>query len=80
MSARRAGDVTLLREAIVGFFQQGLVEAELFLPWSAQQARSEIFATCEVLEERAGDEGAFFRVRGEQGALDVLREQLDQAR
>ncbi len=74
MSARRAGDVTLLREAIVGFFQQGLVEAELFLPWSAQQARSEIFANCEVLEERADGEGAFLRIRGEREAVSGLCE------
>jgi len=74
MSARRAGDITLLREAIVGFFQQGLVEAELFLPWSAQQARSEIFANCEVLEERADGEGAFLRIRGEREAVNGLCE------
>jgi GTP-binding protein HflX len=80
MSARRAGDVARLREAIAAFFERDLVEAELFLPWSAQQLRGDIFARCEVLEERADEEGAFFRVRGEQGALDSLREQVGQAR
>ena len=80
MSARRPGDVAKLHTAIVAFFQQDLVEAELFLPWSAQQLRGEIFARCEVLEERADDEGAFFRVRGEQATLDSLREQFGQAR
>ena len=40
------------------FFQRDLVEAELFLPWSAQNLRGEIFATCQVLEERADGEGA----------------------
>jgi GTP-binding protein HflX len=76
MSARRAGDVALLREAIVVFFQQGLVEAELFLPWSAQQQRGEIYARCEVLGERADGEGAFFRVRGEGEAINGLRDQF----
>jgi len=79
MSARRPDDVAKLHRAIVAFFQRGLVEAELFLPWSAQQLRGEIFARCEVLEERADDEGAFFRVRSEQAVLDSLREQLDPA-
>jgi GTP-binding protein HflX len=78
MSARRPDDVAKLHRAIVAFFQQDLVEAELFLPWSAQQLRGEIFARCEVLEERADEEGAFFRVRGEQGTLDSLREQFGQ--
>jgi GTP-binding protein HflX len=76
MSARRPDDVAKLHKAIVAFFQQDLVEAELFLPWSAQQLRGEIFARCEVLEERADEEGAFFRVRSEQAALDSLREQF----
>jgi GTP-binding protein HflX len=80
MSARRPHDVAKLHKAIVAFFQKDLVEAELFLPWSAQQLRGEIFARCEVLEERAEEEGAFFRVRGEQATLDSLREQLGQAR
>ena len=80
MSARRAGDIALLREAIVAFFQQGLVEAELFLPWSAQQVRNEIFANCQVLEERADSEGAFMRVRGEREVVDDLCERFSQPR
>lgn len=80
MSARRPDDVAKLHQAIVAFFQRDLVEADLFLPWSAQQLRGEIFTCCEVLDERADEEGAFFHVRGEQGALDSLREQLDSAR
>jgi GTP-binding protein HflX len=76
MSAKREGDVAGLREAIVAFFQRDLVEAELFLPWSAQNLRGQIFASCAVLEERADAEGAVLRVRGEPGALGRLREQL----
>jgi len=79
MSARRAGDIALLREAIIAFFRQGLVEAELFLPWSAQQRRNEIFARCEVLEERADAEGAFLRIRGEREAVNGLCEQFGRA-
>jgi GTP-binding protein HflX len=79
MSARRSGDIAMLREVIVGFFREGLVEAELFLPWSAQQQRSEIFARCEVLEERADGEGAFLRIRGESEAVNGLREKYGQS-
>ena len=76
ISARRPGDVAKLREAIVAFFQRRLVEADLFLPWSAQNLRGQIFATCTVLEERADAEGAFLRVRGEPEAVKRLREQF----
>jgi GTP-binding protein HflX len=72
MSARRAEDVATLHAAIVGFFRQDQAEAELFLPWSAQQQRGRIFASCEVLEERADEDGAFLRVRGERAAVERL--------
>jgi len=76
MSARREGDVAKLREAIAAFFQRDLVEAELFLPWTAQNMRGEIFATCKVLEERADGEGAILRVRGAPDAVKRLHEQF----
>ena len=76
MSARRPDDVARLHQAIVDFFQRNLVEAELFLPWSAQQLRREIYANCQVLAERADEAGAFFQVRCEPAELDSLREQL----
>jgi GTP-binding protein HflX len=78
MSAKREGDIARLREAIVAFFERRLVEAELFLPWSAQKQRAQIFATCMVLEERAGEAGAFIRVRGEPEAVERLREEFEQ--
>jgi GTP-binding protein HflX len=76
ISARRAGDVATLREAIVAFFRKRLVDAELFLPWAAQKLRGEIYSNCEVLEERSEGEGVFLRVRGEPEAVQRLREQL----
>ena len=76
MSARREGDVAKLRAAIIAFFQKDLVEAELFVPWSAQQLRGEIFENCEVLEEKSGNDGTTLRVRGEPEAVKRLRKQL----
>jgi GTP-binding protein HflX len=76
MSARREGDVAKLRAAIVAHFQKGLVETELFLPWSAQKLRGEIFSDCEVVEERAANDGTHFKVRGEPEAVKRLKKQL----
>ena len=76
MSARREADIVKLHEAIAAFFQRDLVEAELFLPWAAQQMRGEVFATCKVLEERADGAGAFLRIRGDPEAVKRLYEQL----
>jgi GTP-binding protein HflX len=77
MSAKRTDDVTKLHQRIVAFFQQSLVETELFLPWSAQQLRGEIYSNCQVLDERSDSEGAFFRVRGEPDSIKNLRERLN---
>lgn len=76
MSARRPEEVAELRLAIIAFFQKNLVEAELFLPWSAQQRRKDIYADCQVLSEHADETGAFFQVRGEADAIEKLRQQL----
>jgi len=79
MSARRPDDVAALHQLIVARFQQDFIEAELFLAWSAQQLRGEVFANCEVLEERADEEGAFFRVRGNRDTVEALRAQIARA-
>ena len=76
ISARRPEDVAKLRQAIEAFFQKRLVEAELFLPWSEQNKRGEIFSSCKVLEERADGEGAFLRIRGEPEDVKRLSKQF----
>ena len=76
MSARRAEDVARLRELIVAFFQKDLVESELRVPWSAQQLRGEIYASCEVLAESADEVGAVFRVRGDAATIRALHERF----
>ena len=80
MSARREGDVAKLRDAIAATFQRHLVEAELFLPWVAQNMRGEVFTTCEVLEERTDGEGAFLRIRGEPETVKRLYKQFGSRR
>jgi GTP-binding protein HflX len=73
MSARNPEDVAKLRETIVAFFRERLAEAEILLPWSEQKARGEIFATCEVLEERSDEQGAILRIRGEPADVKSLQ-------
>src|SRR4051812_47404369 len=76
MSARKPEDVARLHARIVAFFQKDLVEAELFLPWTKQKMRGEIFETCEVLEERTDGDGVVLRIRGEADAVKRLRKQF----
>ena len=76
ISARNEGDVARLRAAIAAHFQEGLVEADIFLPWSQQQARGEIFSNCAVLEDRTEGEGTRLTIRGEPGVVERLRKQF----
>ena len=77
MSARRPDEVAKLHQIIVAFFQQDLIEAELFLPWTAQQHRGEIYANCQVLEERSEENGAYFKVRGEESSVKKLQDKIN---
>ncbi|MFV9675497.1 MAG: GTPase HflX [Anaerolineales bacterium] len=79
ISARRKDDIAELHQAIVQFFQKDLIESEIFVPWSAQELRGEIFATCDVLEERADDAGAFFRLRATPDVIAKLSKLSDDA-
>jgi GTP-binding protein HflX len=77
LSARSKDDIAQLHQAIVEVFQKNLVEAEVFLPWSAQGLRGDIFASCEVLEERADADGALFRFRALPDVVARLSELSD---
>lgn len=76
MSARRPEEVAKLRHKIVTFFQQGLVEAEVFLPWSEQQMRGEIYASCQVLDENSNDNGSLLKIRGESNVVGKLTQRF----
>jgi GTP-binding protein HflX len=79
LSAHCKDDITALHQAVVHVFQQQLIESEIFLPWSAQELRGEIFASCEVLEERADADGAFFRFRAAPDVVARLTELAENA-
>ncbi len=76
MSARNPADIAKLHQKIVAFFQQDLQEIELFLPWASQQLRGQIYANCQVLNERSTEDGTFISVRGESSAIKNLQSQL----
>jgi GTP-binding protein HflX len=73
LSARRAADVTALRERLIAFFARDLVEGDVHVPYDRQQLRGEIFAACEVLAESYDDAGVIFRVRAHPALLERLR-------
>jgi GTP-binding protein HflX len=73
MSAHRPADVGGLRDALIAFFDRHLVEDELRIGYDRQELRGEIFAHCQVLEERYEDHAVVFRVRAAPAQLARLR-------
>jgi GTP-binding protein HflX len=72
MSAKSAADVARLHAVLRRFFTDEVVEAELRVPWDRQRVRGEIFAACEVVEERAEADAAVFRVRADRQTIARL--------
>jgi len=72
MSAKDEADVARLHAELAAFFTHDLVEAEVRVPWDRQQLRGEIFAACEVVEERAEADAAVFRVRAHRETIARL--------
>src|SRR5262249_23630507 len=72
VSAKRAADVARLHARLAAFFGRDMVETELRVPWDRQRLRGEIFAACEVLEERAEADAAVFRVRAPRDTIARL--------
>lgn len=76
MSAKRPDDVDKLHQMIVSFFQQDLIETEIFLPWSAQSFVGEIYKHCQVLHERSEDDGTYYTVRCETSFVETMQSNL----
>jgi GTP-binding protein HflX len=76
MSAKRPDDVKMLRERLIEFFETGMVEAELFIPYALQKAVGVLRSQVRVLAETHTDEGTRLRVRAEANHLAALKKKL----
>lgn len=76
LSALDPGDVRALRDRLIEFFEQGMVERELFLPWGTERMIGTIRDSARVLEEQHSEEGTRLRLRGPARVLDRLEKQL----
>ncbi len=63
-------------QAIIAFFEQSMVEAELLLPYAKQGLIGEIYENARVLSEEYDDVGGRLSVRAHAAALDRLRSLL----
>jgi GTP-binding protein HflX len=73
LSAHAKDDVARLREQIIAYFEQTMVEEDLVIPYSRQQSISEIYASARVVSESFDEEGRRLRVRALPAAMAKLR-------
>ena len=73
LSTKDPAQVAELHKTLVGFFEQGMQEEEIFVPYTAQKLVGAIRAQATVLNERHGEDGTFLLVRASSLTLQGLR-------
>ena len=72
ISAKNPDDVARVRQLIIDFFDEALVEAEFEVRYDQSQLRAQIFESAEVLHEEFGEQSARLRIRVDQATLGRL--------
>jgi GTP-binding protein HflX len=80
LSAHAPEDVAALRAAILQFFDDAMVEAELLVPYSKQSLIGEVYENAKVLAEEYDDAGTHLKLRGLPGAIARLKRAAEAAR
>jgi GTP-binding protein HflX len=73
LSSKSPTDVAALRETIIAFFEDSMVEDELVLPYAKQGLLGEVYESARVLSEDYDATGRVLRVRGLPGAIARLQ-------
>jgi GTP-binding protein HflX len=76
LSAHAPEDVSMLRDTIIAFFEAGMVEDVLILPYAKQSLIGEVYESARVLSEEYDEAGRVLKVRGLPGAITRLRRSL----
>jgi GTP-binding protein HflX len=76
LSAKSPEDVAALREMIIAFFEDAMVEDQLVLPYAKQALLGDVYENARVLSEDYDTTGRIMKVRGLPGAIARLRRTL----
>ncbi|NKE47814.1 GTPase HflX [Roseomonas frigidaquae] len=76
LSAHAPEDVAALRETLIGFFEEQMVEDVLRLPYAKQGLIGEVYESARVLSEDYDETGRVLKVRGLPGAIARLQRSL----
>ena len=73
-------DVAALRAAILQFFDDAMVEADLLVPYAKQSLIGDVYENAKVLAEEYDDAGTHLKLRGLPGAIARLKRAAEAAR
>ena len=73
LSSLVPADVDALRAAILRFFDETMVEADLVVPYSRQALLGDVYENAKVLAEEYDDAGTHLKLRGLPGAIARLQ-------
>ena len=76
LSVLDPADVTMLREKLLAFFEEGMVEREVFVPYTDQGTIGSIRSAMRVLSEEYTGDGVTLQVRALPEALDRVAKKL----
>jgi GTP-binding protein HflX len=76
LSTRNQDDITALRERIMGYFEQEMIDEELHSPFTAQKILAEIRSRMRILSEQYDAEGVTILVRSTPEHLTAIKKKL----
>ncbi len=76
ISTHSPRDIKNLSENIIGFFEQGMTEKVIFVPYLAEGMIGEIRSRMRVLSEDYADDGVNLRVRGISEEISLMEKKL----
>lgn len=76
ISTREPKDLKMLREKIVSFFEQEMVDELILVPYTAKGIIGEIRSQMRVLEETYSESGTTFKVRAPQELIHALKKKI----
>jgi GTP-binding protein HflX len=72
ISTRNKDDVRMMREKILSYFEETMIDADFFVPYTAKGIIGEVRSRARVLNETYTDKGTTFRLRASEEAFKYL--------
>jgi GTP-binding protein HflX len=77
ISTRNKADVQALRDKMLSFFEETMIDADLLVPYTAQGVIGEVRSRARVLSETYTNEGTSFKLRASSDALAQLNKLVE---